>query len=133
MEWLKYEKDKGKIYIRLLRADTRWSGSWAKVIKTINENKSGGYAFEGQFIPMANRWAESREFEVKEGDVILVVQNEGSRKYHHKRAYIFTVENGEVKLIDKYNYEADFRKVMEKVKELLLNVKLKELRDMIEN
>ena len=63
---------------------------FAKVVTSIDFSKENGYAFQGEFLP------RSREVDVPNGSLLLVVRGDGSWKHPHSTAYLFVVEDSEI-------------------------------------
>lgn len=59
--------------------------SWAKVVQTVDETKSSGWAFEGEFI------ATGGIQDVAVGSVLLVYGEKGSRANPRPQASVYTV------------------------------------------
>jgi hypothetical protein len=68
---------------------TRVRGSvWAKKVKHVDTTKPTGYAFEGEWLPMRDRLFE---FDLKEGDILLLSADIGSAKWHEPVVQVWRV------------------------------------------
>ncbi len=84
---------------------------WIKNVSSIDEDKTGGYAFNGTFL------TSGKIIEVNVTDVILVVNKRGSRKNWWNEAEVFVV--GEEGLIDQTDSVLNFSKEFLVVKDLV--------------
>ena len=109
--------ENGVYYILIESADSRWeSNSWAKKVESITDEGM----IEGDWLIMnksINR--EKRENKLNEGDIFVVVQDEGSNKYHSRIIYLFKCERGEIKGYGKFLFIEQKREWIKAVKELL--------------
>jgi hypothetical protein len=68
---------------------TRVRGNvWAKKVKYVDVTKPSGYAFEGEWLPMKDRVFE---FDLKEGDILLLSADIGSFKHHEPVVQVWRV------------------------------------------
>jgi len=77
--------------------DRRWK-SWGKIIRSVDPQKKGGWAFEGEWVPR-NREDLYREIPVGEDDLILLYDERGSRKYHAPFVRLMVVQGEELRPI----------------------------------
>ena len=72
---------------------------WAKILTNVDLSKKNGYAFEGKFIRFYGN------VELEEGDILMLYEEEGSRKYHSLLIRLYIVKNGELEEI--YSHKCD--------------------------
>lgn len=82
---------------------------WAKKITAVDVSKQNGYAFEGEFLSAYDQLAD---FDVGEGDVVLMYCVHGSAKHPHVYAALVVFKRGGfeiVKLVTGYDYVIKLR------------------------
>ena len=80
---------------------------WGKVVKSVDESISTGYAFTGDFL-------KEGENRVSEGAVIIEMKPTGSAKTNGKSISIYRAENGELTRVS--DREFDLRTEIESLK-----------------
>lgn len=99
------KKNKGKVkkenqFVRIKIDGYSTSGdrkSWFKTIKEVDLSKKDGYAFIGNFL------TPDKEYDLKEGTIIIEKRPEGSVKHYSYSAHIYVVENQDIILKKSYN------------------------------
>lgn len=70
-----------KVLVTLEGGDTRFK-RWAKHVTKVLPDKTNGYAFEGEFVPL------ERLVELPVGAIVLIYNEEGSRAKHFPHAWV---------------------------------------------
>lgn len=99
--------------IRIVNEGDSKFKNWTKKVSKVNLTKTNGYAFEGKFLE------SDKEYDLDEGDVLLFLENFGSRAKTSKEASIKIVKNGQLETYDTYDYSSDFLDLRDKIAELL--------------
>jgi hypothetical protein len=102
-------------------ADSRWK-YWAKILEDVDTSLSNGYAFKGKFIPLSDpRHRNIRKVEIEVGKIIMVYEEEGSRKYHKPVITLYEVkEDGSLEVIfshkcDGFSWALEVRDEIKKI------------------
>jgi len=81
-----------KKYLDALEKEKHWTrvrgNVWAKKVKHVDTTKPTGHAFEGDWLPMRDRVFE---YNLKEGDILLLSADIGSFKHHEPVVQVWRV------------------------------------------
>ena len=85
---------------------------YAKQVTSVDLTKTNGYALEGNFL-------KEREYDFKEGDILLFVEEEGSWKHHSSIGTVMRVEGGEMQKKKVFDYFEEFLTLRDYIATLL--------------
>ena len=88
--------------------------SWFKLVTGVDETKTNGYAFDGEFIELG------RETDIEIGSIVIECQPTGSVKNWGKKGIVHKVVDGGLEQVsDEFNYMKDFLSFRDAVAEAL--------------